>query len=144
MGIKAEPEKFFGFLYCITHKKSKKKYIGKKQYYTAKQKVKGCKSKITDRQSPRWKSCCWQESDWRTYSGSSKSLTKFIKDNPDDIFEYKIIHQCRSRGTLHYGELKELWKRDVLGAEFKDGTPMYWNLAIGGIKFRPPKIIKEE
>jgi len=143
-GIQAEPDKFFGFLYLITHVKSGRMYIGKKQYYTAKQKVKGCKSKITDRQSPKWKLCCWKESDWRTYKGSSNSLAKFMKENPDDEFTYTIIRQCRSRGTLHYGELKELWKRDVLAAEQEDGSPLYWNLSIGAIKFRPPKIYKEE
>lgn len=71
--------------------------------------------------------------------GSSKELTRDIRDYGAENFEFRIIQQCRSRGSLYYAEIAEqvltgcLWR--VL-----DGTkiPLYYNKQIAACKFKPP------
>ena len=134
----AEPEKYFGFIYLITDLTSGLKYVGKKQYWMGTSKIRGCKGKSYDKGSPKWNEKCWKESGWRTYKGSSKILTEYMKLNKDHKYSYEILKQCRSRASLNYHELKELWSRDVLTKEL-EGQYEYFNVSIGAIKYRPPK-----
>jgi hypothetical protein len=142
-GEKADPYHYFGFIYLIEDLTSGRKYIGKKQYWKAIDSRKGCKSKtrITDKQSPAFKCRCWSEMDWRDYKGSSPNLKKWMKEYPDNEYKYTILRQCRSRGQLHYEELKELWGRDVMAKRHPKDPTMYeyFNRSIGAIKFRPPE-----
>lgn len=145
IGLKADTKDNFGFIYIIRDKTIGRAYIGKKQFWAKKPKTKGCKTAVADKGSPKWKHCCWKESDWRTYRGSSKSLAKHMKEFPDNDYEYEILYLCRSRGVLTYSETQEQWRRDVLGMKMTDGnTYRYWNRAIGAIKFRPPAFMSEE
>jgi len=143
IGCNPNPHDFFGFIYLITDMTSGKKYIGKRQYWASRPRVKGCKSKVTDKQSDKWKSCCWKEADWRLYSGSSKSLTKWMEEHPTHEYEFRILRQCRSRGSLHYAEIEaqvasgSLWKRD------RDGK-IFFNRQISACKFVPPAHYEEE
>jgi len=145
-GLKADPYHYFGFVYVIEDKTSGKKYIGKKQYWMSRGKVKGCRNRVTDRQSDKFKMRCWHEGDWRVYKGSSNDLKKHMKMFPDNKYTYTILCQCRSKGTLHYRELKELWDKDVLFTKHPkdDSSYLYFNKAIGAIKFRPPTFVSEE
>lgn len=144
-GLKADPYHYFGFVYLIEDLTIGRKYIGRKQYWMAMQR-KGCKSRVTDRQGDKWKCRCWKESEWRTYKGSSPSLNKWMIQNPDNEYKYTIIKQCRSKGTLHYQELKELWKEDVLAIRHPDNPEvyLYFNRSIGAIRFRPPEYRESE
>ena len=145
VGEDINPYHYFGFIYLITDKTSGRLYVGKKQLWSARRVMKGCKSKVTDRQSPKWKSCCWKEMPgWRKYKGSSKALDKWQKEYINNEYEYRILYQCRSKGTLHYRELKELWNRNVLTEKMDDGEYLYFNRSIGAIKFRPPAFFSEE
>lgn len=144
VGLKADTKNYFGFIYIIRDLTTGRAYIGKKQFYLAKSKMRGCKSKVADRQSPKWKSCCWRESDWRVYKGSSNSLEKFMRENPTHTYEYEIIKLCRSRGVLTYSEIQEQWSRDVLGTKMEDGNFRYFNRMIGAVKFRPPSFQSKE
>ncbi|MCK5015917.1 MAG: hypothetical protein KAS32_02505 [Candidatus Peribacteraceae bacterium] len=112
----------------------------------ARQKVKGCKSKVTDRQSPKWKSCCWRLGDWEVYKGSSNSLTKDIKELGVSKFTFTIIRLCRSKGTLHYAEIEEQVKRGVLWKKLgsDDKQYLYYNRQIACCKFRPPSYFSDE
>lgn len=60
--------KHAGFVYCITHHQTGRKYIGKKVFYFSR-KVKG-----TETKSKRTK----VESDWRDYFGSNEELLKDV------------------------------------------------------------------
>jgi len=144
IGLKADTKNYFGFIYIIRDITSGRKYIGKKQFFGARRVMKGCKSKITDRQSPKWKTCCWREMAWRVYSGSSKSLDKWMTAHPDHKYVFEIIHLCRSKGVLHYLELKEMWERDVLRLKLESGEYEYFNRSIGAIRFRPPEFQTKE
>lgn len=142
-GLTADPDNFFGFVYMIKDNTTGQAYIGRKVYWMSKQGVTGCRSKSQDRRSPKWKACCWKESDWRVYKGSSKNLKQHMKDHPSHDYEYIILKQYASRGTLTYGELKAMWDADVLTARLPNGDYKFFNMQIGAIKFRP-KLIEDE
>lgn len=136
-GKKVDPKRDFGFVYMIHDKRSGKKYIGRKQCWMAKPGVKGCKSKVADRGSPKWKECCWKESDWREYKGSSKSLKEWMKYHKHPDYEYIVLRTCRSRGVLTYCECMEQWDRRVLHKTMPNGELEFFNGQIGAVKYRP-------
>ena len=107
--------KYQGFVYCITNKITKKRYIGKKFYYFKKRKGR-------------------VESDWKTYYGSCNSLhADIIKQGKRD-FTRVILHHCKSKAGCAYMEMKEQVEREVL---FSDE---YYN---GMIRVRLPRFKKE-
>ena len=73
----------FGFVYLITNLHSGKGYIGCKQYklYT----------KLKER-----------ESDWKTYTGSSKWLNEDIKKIGKEHFKFEIIAEYKNKRSLRY------------------------------------------
>ncbi len=137
VGEEPDPDKFFGFIYMIRDETIGKSYIGKKTYFFSKQGVYGCKSKVFDRSSDKWKDKCWKSSDWKTYKGSCKELTKHLKENPDNNYTYTILRQCCSKGQLTYYECYYLWKYDVLTEVLADGVRAFFNSAIGAVRFIP-------
>lgn len=96
----------FGFIYEITNTVNNKKYIGKKQCIRKykKQPLKGRKNKRIE----------LKESDWKTYSGSSKELNEDILKYGKDKFKFLILHTCSSKWELGYREIKEQIGRDVI------------------------------
>ncbi len=137
-GAKADPYHYLGFIYIISDDTINRHYIGKKQYWLRRGRIKGCRRVVTDKQSNKFSMRCWKESDWRTYKGSSPSLCKHMRKYPDNKYDFRILYQCRSKGELHYMELKELWSRDVIAKQNDEGGYEYFNRSIGAIKFRPP------
>lgn len=136
-GATVDPGKHIGFVYIIRDRTTGQAYVGRKQVWMSKSGVKGCKSRTPDRGSPKWKQCCWRESDWRVYSGSSKSLLAHFKLHPEHEYEYEVLRTCATKGRLSYEEAKEQWKHDVLDARLSDGSYKFFNGNIQAIKFRP-------
>jgi len=126
-----------GFIYLITDLTSKKKYIGRKNYWLKNQRV-GCKgSTPSDTRAVKFNWNCWNESDWREYSGSSPDLKKWMRKNQDHEYEYRIIKQCYNKGELAYSEVEEMVLRGVLWKRLSEsGEYEYFNRQIPGIKFR--------
>ena len=95
-----------GFVYIVTDKKTKMKYIGKKAFFSkvTKPPLKGKKRK---RRSLK-------ESDWKTYCGSSETVKELVEENGLDHFDREILYLCKSKGELNYMELREQVIRDVL------------------------------
>ena len=93
----------YGFVYIITNKKTGKKYIGKKFFYSLKTKVIKGKKK-------RYKTF----SDWQTYYGSNTELQNDVKLHGMESFKREIIHLCKSKGECGYLEAKEQFDRSVL------------------------------
>jgi len=140
-GITPDPLNNWGFIYIIRDVTTGQGYVGRKQYFFAKQGAKGCKSRVVDRSSPKWKCSCWIPSNWKTYKGSSKILDKHMATHPDHEYTFEIIHQCHSRGELSYWEVRYQWELLVLTARLPDGTRQYFNGNIGGIKFIPKAVM---
>ena len=89
------PDKVFGFVYLIKNKKTGKKYIGRKYFGTTRRvKVKGQKRRKVIR----------KESDWATYTGSSKSLQQDIKKLGKKNFEFRILIMGETKGQVNYLE----------------------------------------
>lgn len=119
-------EEAFGFIYEITNLITNKKYIGKKQCIS-RQKKKPLKGKKRNR-------ITFKESDWRTYTGSSKELNEDIVKYGKENFNFAILSWCSSKWELAYNEAKLHFLHEVL---FKES---YYN---GVLNLRIPKAPKE-
>ncbi len=114
----------FGFIYRITCKVNNRQYIGKKQCTTVKKRapLKGKKNK-------RCRVC---ETDWRTYTSSSRELNNDILEYGKDNFIFEIIKFCESKFALAYEEAKIQFREEVL---FSDN---YYN-GIINLRLSKPK-----
>lgn len=96
----------YGFVYVITNITNGKKYIGKKFFYSSKNKViKGKKKKYK------------VISDWQSYYGSNTELQNDVKTLGESNFKREIIHLCKSKGECGYLEAKEQFDRCVLESD---------------------------
>jgi hypothetical protein len=109
----------FGFVYRITHKKTKKAYIGCKQYFVTR---KGKKV----------------ESNWKIYTGSSKHLNEEIKRLGKKQFRFQIVGEYKNKRSLRYYECYYQMIYHVLTSTL-EGTdePAYYNNYVGGKFYRP-------
>lgn len=93
----------YGFVYEIINLTNKRKYIGKKFFYSAKTKqVKGKKKKVK------------VPSDWQTYYGSNAELQNDVILHGKENFSRQILHLCKSKGECGYLEAKEQFVRGVM------------------------------
>jgi hypothetical protein len=103
------PQNTFGFIYIITHKPTKKSYIGKKFLtFTRKQKLGKKELKLLEGQKgrPSIFKITQKESDWKTYWSSNSTLKNLVKNEPKENFERRILHFCMSKKQLTYFEIK--------------------------------------
>jgi hypothetical protein len=115
----------FGFIYEIVCTPLNKKYIGKKQC-VSRVKRKPLKGKTRNRIDQK-------QSDWKTYTGSSKELNEDIAKYGKENFTFTIVDWCGSKWELGYKEIKRQIENEVLLKEgFYNGV---LNVRIG----RPPK-----
>jgi hypothetical protein len=96
-GMPKDIKPYYGFIYLITNKTNGKMYVGRKFFFKNKRTKKGDK-----------------ESDWKTYWGSSKELTKDIEKEGIDKFKREVLHLCFTRWGTIYLEAEEQIKRQVL------------------------------
>jgi hypothetical protein len=96
----------FGFVYEITNTANGRKYIGKKQR-VSKVKRPPLKGKKRNRRQEK-------ESDWKTYTGSSKELNADIEKYGKDNFSFVILEWGNSKWELGYKEIKRQIQHDVL------------------------------
>tara|TARA_R110000822_G_scaffold62920_2_gene154902 strand:- start:227 stop:829 length:603 start_codon:yes stop_codon:yes gene_type:complete len=111
---KFNPGDHFGFVYQITHKDTRKSYIGCKHLY---------KYKKTKRTT---------ESNWKYYCSSSKYLEPDIKKLGKKAFSFVILLLCKNKRDLYYNEMKVQVDLDVLVSDD------YYNKNIGGRRFFRP------
>ena len=109
----------FGFVYLITNKSNKRKYIGRK-YFWSFRKPKGKTRKVK------------QESDWKKYYGSCPELKEDIKKYGKEIFSREILSLHETKGLCNYEETKQLFLNNVLSEALDNGMPAYYNSNILG------------
>ena len=116
---KLDPKNQFGFVYIITHKKTKKAYIGCKQYYIKR------KGKEV-------------ESNWKIYTGSNKYLNEEIKKIGKKNYHFKVIGEYKNKRSLKYYECYYQMINHVLTSTL-EGTdePAFYNNYVGGKFYRP-------
>jgi hypothetical protein len=120
----------YGFIYVITNLIDGKKYIGKKQIKTVK-KLKPLKGKKNKRHFDA-------ETDWKTYTSSSKELNEDIVKHGIENFKFEILRFCDSKFELAYYEAKLQFDNDVL---LKDG---FYNGIINCRIGRAPRSLLEK
>ena len=105
-GLKFDPQDHFGFMYEITHKETGKTYIGQKYLHRTEKKppLKGKKNKRHFK----------KDSDWRKYTGSSKSLNADIAKMGKSKFTFNILALHDSRWELSYCEYTRIIKEDAI------------------------------
>jgi hypothetical protein len=96
----------YGFIYKITCLLNNKKYIGKKQCRSIfkRRPLKGKKNKRRE----------VIETDWRTYTSSSRELNEDIVKYGKENFKFEIIELCDSKFALAYREAKIQFEEEVL------------------------------
>lgn len=101
-----DPKDHYGFVYQITNMETCEKYIGQKQFWfkVKKPPLKGRKNK---RHSVK-------ESDWKTYTGSSKRLNEDIEKLGKRKFKFDILVLCDSKWELSYTEYKRIIIEDAI------------------------------
>lgn len=104
-------ENAFGFIYEIVNNALPvpKRYIGKKQC-VSRVKRKPLKGKKRNRIDQK-------ESDWKTYTGSSKELNEDIIKYGKENFSFTILEWCNSKWALAYTEAKLQFELKVLLSE---------------------------
>ena len=130
----------YGFIYRITHKESKKYYIGKKILYNTTNVKLGVKETknlpVQKGRKPSTKQVI-KESNWKTYWGSNKDFLEYKKGKKEDEFNCEILHVCGSKLELTYWETYYLFVNKVL---FDD---LSYNSNILG-KFYKGKLVSNE
>ena len=137
--VPMDPGKYFGFVYLITNLINHKKYIGKKQY------VHGGKTyhkKADGKKQTNYRKGV--QTDWRTYTGSSKDLNADIEALGVDNFSFEVICEYKTKGMLHYAEVMLQNDVQVLAAKLPDGTREYYNRSTAAMKFLPPDEVSDE
>ena len=103
------PENTFGFVYIVTHKPTKKSYIGKKVLFHNRKKKLGKKEllKLTGivGRRPTYKLEV-KESDWINYYGSQKDIKQLLLEGKKDEFERTILRMCPDKKSMTYFEVK--------------------------------------
>jgi len=113
-----EPDRWFGFVYEITHKETGRKYIGKKQLHSyTRKKVAGRKNRKR----------VVKESKWKSYTGSCDELNQDIEEYGIENFKFEVLKLCKSRGELTFSEVEYQIKNDVLSESMDNGDRAYYN-----------------
>ena len=116
---KPDPTSHFGFVYTITNIKTSKSYIGCKQYFYTRKKKK-------------------VESNWKTYTGSSKHLNEDIKKHGKRNFKFEIIGEYKNKRSLKYYECYYQMINHVLTKKLEGSDEAaYYNNYVGGKFYRP-------
>lgn len=113
----------FGFVYLIENNLNKRKYIGRKYFYSYRT-PKGKKRKVKS------------ESNWKDYYGSCPELKEDIDKFGRENFSRTILSLHKTKGKTNFGETSQLFKNDVLTESLDDGTPKYYNSNIIGRFYR--------
>jgi len=108
-------EEFEGFVYKITNLTNNKFYIGKKNFFSKRNKplTKKELSEQTDKRKSK-KKLVVTESDWKNYWGSNKELLEDVKRLGKDQFERQILMLCKTKKALTYYELHFQCKYECL------------------------------
>lgn len=110
------PKNKVGFIYIIENIKTKQFYIGKKQFFNSKTvKLSNKKQKIVYSGKGRKpvKEVIVKESNWRSYTSSSKELNRLLLNDKGN-FTFKIIEFAETNYQLKYLEALHQFKHDVL------------------------------
>ena len=105
---------YYGFVYLITNKSNKRRYIGRKYFWSF-------------RTPPGKKRKVKQESDWRKYYGSCPELKEDVIKYGKQNFSRTILSLHKTKGKTNFEETRQLFYYNVLTEELDTGVPAYYN-----------------
>jgi hypothetical protein len=115
------PKDVVGFVYKIVNLKTGKFYIGKKSVIS-KRKTRIGKREKTKTKTRKTFKIVVKESNWKTYTGSSKELNEDIKKLGEKAFSKHIVEYCFNKKYLNFAELSHQIKEDVLKVDSYNGN----------------------
>lgn len=123
------PDEWFGFIYRIIEISTGREYIGKKQFTkTKRKKIKGRKNRKHIKSS----------SNWKEYTSSSDHINEAILKNNKSNYRFIIESLHKTKGSLHYAEVRSQILEDVLRTRLADGTRKYFNKQVNAVRYLPP------
>lgn len=122
------PLEYFGFIYLVYCKATKRFYLGKKQFIS--------QSKVKVAGSTRRKTVI-RESDWKTYCTSSEYIKKDLVLHGKESFDFYIVGLYKTKGGLRFAEVNMLHKLDASVLKLDKDNRLFYNLAIDAIRFVP-------
>lgn len=129
------PDEWFGFIYRIIEISTGREYIGKKQFTkTKRKKIKGRKNRKHIKSS----------SNWKEYTSSSDHINEAIQINSMANYRFVIESLHKTKGSLHYAEVRAQILEDVLRTKLSDGTRKYFNKQVNAVRYLPPDENNEE
>lgn len=122
-----DPDEWIGFIYLLKDTITGRYYIGKKLFHsTTRKKV---KNRVNRKKVVK-------ESNWRSYTSSSKEINAIIEVDGKDRFTFEIISLHESKGSLAYAEVHAIITQGaLLEASNKDGVRKFYNGNISSIKW---------
>lgn len=128
------PMEWFGFIYLVYCRETKRFYIGKKQLISqTKKKILGSTRKKT----------ITKESDWLTYCTSSDYIKKDLATYGEEAFDFHIVGLYKTKGGCRYAETNLLHKLDANVVRLDKDHRLFYNLAIDAIRFVPTEFDPE-
>jgi len=106
-------ENAYGFIYLIKEKSTNCMYIGKKAFRSAAKKTKG------------------SQSNWRSYTSSSKIINELIKEKGEDAFDFIVLEQYYSKGGFSWAET---WSQVVV--EVPSNNHIWYNRFIDKVTWK--------
>jgi len=113
----------FGFVYLIENKLNRRKYIGRKYFFSFRT-PKGKKRKVKS------------ESDWKNYYGSCPELKEDIIKFGRENFSRTILSVHKTSGKTNFEETRQLFVNNVLTESLDEGIPAWYNSNILSRYFR--------
>ena len=118
----------YGFVYLITCKVTKRKYIGRKYFWQKR------KPRSTDQTKKRRR--VTSESNWRDYYGSCPELKDDVAKYGRESFVREILSLHKTIGKCNFEETRQLFLNNVLTESLTEGIPAYYNSNILGRYYR--------
>ena len=126
----------FGFIYCITNKKTGKMYIGSKQFLLWDGPTGGYK--CSDMRNDWFDPYAWRDNNWTEYTGSQKGLNKEISEGNIWDYTFEVLEMCQDKMSIHLSEVLRQLELNVLEELDEDGEYLYYNENIARTDFRAP------
>lgn len=101
-------QEYYGFVYLTTLPDGRM-YIGKKAFWS--------KRRLKPLKGQKRKRIVMQESDWRTYYGSSEIVKDYIKKHGTEGVTRTMLALCKDKWSLSYAELQFQLQNNVLFTE---------------------------
>ena len=111
-------ENAFGFIYLIRETKTGMMYIGKKMFRGTGKSNKG------------------RQSNWKTYTSSSKEINSLIEQNGKDSFEFYVLEQYYTRGGFSWAET---WSQCYV--EVPSNNHIWYNRFIDKVQWKSSEAI---